>query len=143
MSAPLPLDDDVTRPWWDATRQRCLVLQRCTACGAWQHYPRPLCLACGGTDLAFPPAAGTGSVWSFTVVHRAPSPDFDPPYVVALVRLTEGPVLTTALLGDPDSWRCDEPVVVDWRPLPDGRHLPVFRRPPERPSWSEHGLRAE
>lgn len=139
-----PLVDEVTRPWWDATRERRLVLQRCAACGAHQHYPGPVCRACGGSDLVFVPAAGTGTVRSCTVVHRAPSPDFTPPYTVALVALAEGPVLTTALVGaDPDGWRCDEPVVVDWRPLPDGRHLPVFRRPPERPSWSEHGLRAE
>lgn len=127
---PLPLTDEVTRPWWDATRERRLVLQRCAGCGAYQHYPRPICLACAGDEVAFVAAAGTGTVQSYTVVHRAPSPAFDPPYVVALVRLAEGPVLTTALVGGaPAGWRCDEPVTVDWRPLPDGRHLPVFRRP--------------
>lgn len=131
---PLPLEDEVTRPWWDATRERRLVLQRCARCGAYQHYPRPICLACGGDELTFVEAAGTGTVRSYTVVHRAPASAFDPPYVVALVRLAEGPVLTTALVGaEPDGWRCDEPVTVDWRPLPDGRHLPVFRRATRRP----------
>jgi hypothetical protein len=28
---------------------------------------------------------------------------------------------------DPDEVVCDLPVVVDWSPLDDGRHLPVFR----------------
>ncbi|MFF5081891.1 Zn-ribbon domain-containing OB-fold protein [Actinoplanes sp. NPDC000266] len=65
--------------------------------------------------------AGTGIVDSFTVVHRA-----DEPYILARVRLTEGPILLTHLDGVAEP-RCDMPVQVAWRPLPDGRHLPVFR----------------
>jgi uncharacterized protein len=113
--------------WWDATRERRLVVQRCGRCGHYQHYPRMLCLACGGTALSFVEASGKGTVYSFTVVHRAPSPGFTPPYVIALVRLAEGPVLLTRIV---DSERalvaCDRPVEVRWQRLEDGRHLPVF-----------------
>jgi uncharacterized protein len=123
-----PIVDGVTQGWWDATRDRRLVVKRCTACGHHQHYPRPLCLSCSSTDLGFEQAAGTGRIHSFTVVHRAPTPELDPPYVVALVRLDEGPTLMTNIVGcHPADVRCEQPVRVDWRALDDGRHLPVFR----------------
>ncbi|WP_433413049.1 Zn-ribbon domain-containing OB-fold protein [Microtetraspora malaysiensis] len=122
----MSVSDEVTEGFWAATRERRLVIQSCRACGRRQHYPRWLCTACGGAELEFLPVSGLGVVDSFTVVHRAPAPGLAPPYVVARVRLAEGPVMLTNLVGDAD-WACDLPVRVDWRPLPDGRHLPVFR----------------
>ena len=120
--------DPVTAPWWDATRERQFVLQRCADCGSWQHYPRTLCVRCGSADVALAPASGLGTVDSFTVVHRSAEPAAVPPYVVARVRTTEGPVLLTHLVEDAAAHpRCDMPVQVAWRPLPDGRQLPVFR----------------
>lgn len=35
-------------------------------------------------------SAGHGTVYSFTIVHRAPHPAFATPYVVAIVTLDEG-----------------------------------------------------
>jgi uncharacterized protein len=123
----LPLVDEVTAPWWEATRDRRLLVQRCERCGHHQHYPRPLCLACASTDLGFVPASGNAVVHSWTVVHRAPDPAFEPPYAVALVRLAEGPILLSAIIdADLDALRCELPVSLRWRPLADGRHLPVF-----------------
>ncbi|WP_433213983.1 Zn-ribbon domain-containing OB-fold protein [Microtetraspora malaysiensis] len=122
MSVP----DEVSEGFWAATRERRLVIQSCRSCGRRQHYPRWLCTACGGAELQFLPVSGLGVVDSFTVVHRAPAPGLEPPYVVARVRLAEGPVMLTNLVGAA-GWACDQPVRVDWRPLPDGRHLPVFR----------------
>ena len=126
----LPADpDDVTITWWDATREGRLLVQRCETCGHHQHYPRVLCTGCGGTDLGFGEASGSGTVVSHTTVHRAPHPDLEPPYVVAIVALDEGPRLLTHLVGvDPasDADLCDAAVTVAWRPLEDGRQLPVF-----------------
>ncbi len=125
-STPAP-PDGVTAPWWEATRERRLTVQRCRTCGTAQHHPRPLCTTCGGGDLTFEDAAGTGTVHTFTVVHRAPVPDRDVPYVVAIVTLDEGVRLLTELVDvDPDAVRCEQPVTVRWRALDDGRHLPVF-----------------
>jgi uncharacterized OB-fold protein len=59
-------------------------------------------------------------------VHRA-LPGFDAPYVVARVRLAEGPIVLTNLIDqDVDAWVCDVAVSVRWRDLSDGRALPVF-----------------
>lgn len=124
---PVTDPDSLTEPWWQATRDERLLVQRCAACGNHQHYPRALCTSCASTDLDYAPTTGRGEVHSFTVVHRPPSPAFEPPYVVALVRIEEGPMLLTNLVGcDPDEVQCDMPVKVVWEPLPDGRNLPLF-----------------
>ena len=110
--------------WWEATRQHRLLVQRCAGCGATQHYPRGSCLTCRSTEMSFVECVGDATVWSFTQVHRSPAADVTVPYTVALVRLDEGPVLLTQLTYDDP--RCDDVVRLDWRPLPDGRNLPVF-----------------
>ena len=123
----LPPVDEITAPWWEATREHQMLLQHCVSCDAVQHYPRALCTLCGATDqLDWVVASGAGVVDSFTVVHRA-LPGFEAPYVVARVRLAEGPIVLTNLVGRaPDAWRCDEAVQLSWRDLSDGRALPVF-----------------
>lgn len=132
-----PLVVAATALWWDATRQRRLVLQHCRLCNRVQHYPRTVCLGCKGTDLDFTPASGRGMVHSYSVVHRSPDPeDYPPPYTVALVRLEEGPILFTRLVHIEDP-RCEMPVTVDWWPLDDGRNLPVFTTPVKAPIQEE------
>jgi uncharacterized OB-fold protein len=56
--------DPVTEPFWQACAAHRLVIQHCAACGAWQHYPRPFCLACGSSRLDWAEAAGRGTVYS-------------------------------------------------------------------------------
>lgn len=77
------------------------ALPRCGGCGAFHFYPRPACPSCGGTNLAWAPASGGGTVYSFSVVHRAPSPAFNDevPYVVAIVATAEGPHLLSRIAG--------------------------------------------
>lgn len=124
----LPEINAESEPWWNATRERRLVIQRCRKNGHLQHYPRSLCVRCGSTDLDFVDASGRGKIYSHTTVNRAPTPDVQVPYVVALVRLDEGPVLLSNIVEcPPDDVRCEMPVEVAWRPLSDGRNLPVFR----------------
>ncbi len=126
----LPPEDSVTAPWWSATRERRLVLQTCGACSAVQHPPRPLCVTCSSTDLAWVEAAGRATVDAFSVIHRAPDPALDVPYVIARVRLVEGPVLLARIEGADltadQPLRCDQDVRLGWAPLPDGRALPTF-----------------
>lgn len=129
MSEPRPISpaDPVTEPWWNATREERFTVQRCNACGHHQHYPRALCAACHSTDLDFVDSSGRGIVYAYTVVQRSPHPAFEAPYVVALVRLDEGPVLMSNIVGcAPDDVRCDMPVTITWEDLPDGRRLPLF-----------------
>jgi uncharacterized OB-fold protein len=112
--------------WWEATRVQHLLVQRCLGCAHRQLYPRTICTACHRTQLELIPTSGAGVVYSHSTVHRAPT-GFDAPYVVAIVRLAEGPRLLTRVIGcAPEDVRCDMAVRVAWEPLPDGRNLPVF-----------------
>jgi uncharacterized OB-fold protein len=126
----VPPQDALTEPWWEATREHRLLLQTCGACGVRQHHPRHVCTACATTDgLGWSESDGAGSVDTFTVVHRPPRPDLEAPYVVARIRLDDGPVLLSTVVGDDalDTTIGDR-VRLAWRDLPDGRALPVFER---------------
>jgi uncharacterized OB-fold protein len=116
--------DPTTAPFWAAAARRELVIQRCAACGAHQFYPRPFCLVCGAGDVEWVPAAGTGTVHATTTVHMAVLPGLEPPYVVALVELDEGPRLVTNLLPPVPS--IGDRVEVSWREREDAPPLPVF-----------------
>lgn len=125
----VPAPDEVTAPWWEATREHRLLLQRCVPCHHLQHPPRAVCTRCGTTDLDWTTAAGRGVVDAHTVVHRAPRPGRPVPYVLARVRLDEGPLLLTHLEVPPtdhDGLHTGQSVTLRWRDLPDGRALPVF-----------------
>jgi len=87
-------------PFWDATRERRLVLQWCTRCERPVHYPRALCPRCLGESFEWRAAAGRATVHAVTVEHRPQQPG-------------------NVAVGDE--------VSLDWEPLPDGRHLPLFR----------------
>lgn len=127
LERPLPETDGLAGHFWKEAAQGRLVLQHCQACGRHQHYARPHCTACGSRELVWVSASGRGKVWSHTTVHRGPYEDLPTPYVVALVRLEEGPVLLTQIVRtDPEQVRCDMPVELVFTPLRDGIQLPVF-----------------
>ena len=124
-----PPISELAKPFWDATRERRLVLQRCRPCDRAIHYPREACPRCLGRDLEWRAASGRGVVHAFTVNHVAGNPAMEDrvPYVVALVDLDEGVRIMTNVVGcTPASVRVGMPVEVAWEGLSDGRALPVF-----------------
>lgn len=138
---PNPPVTPETEEWWEATRHRRLMLQKCLSCAAVQLYPRVICTSCGALDPELVEARGTGVVYSHTTVRKSPRPDhFTAPYSVALVRLDEGPTLLSNLVGAGwESAQCDSRVRVVWEALEDGRHLPLFTRiqdDGEGPPWT-------
>jgi uncharacterized OB-fold protein len=125
---PLPETDCGAGPFWAGAARGELLVQRCDTCGHHQHYARLFCTACRGRSLQMVTSAGRGLLQSFTVVQRAPFDDLPAPYIVALVKLDEGPTLLSHLIGcAPTDARCDMSVVVDFQPLRDGVVLPVFK----------------
>lgn len=126
---PEPPVSPISAPFWDATRERRLLLQWCLACEAPVHYPREACPRCFGDALGWREAAGRGVVHAATVMHQPAHPAFADrvPYVVALVDLEEGARLLTNVVGcDPAQARVGRAVRVAWEALSDGRALPVF-----------------
>jgi uncharacterized OB-fold protein len=117
--------DPVTEPFWQACAAHRLVIQHCAACGAWQHYPRPFCLACGSSRLDWAEAAGRGTVYSVATMRLPVTEELTPPYQIALVDLDEGPRLLTIISG-PDACIGDR-VLVGWRDRAGGLPpVPVF-----------------
>ena len=103
---PVPRVDASSAPYWQGNADGRLLLQRCTECDHVQFYPRLVCTACGGRELAWTESSGRGAVRTFTVIRRAVSPAFeaDVPYVVALIALDEGPTMMTNLVDcDPNA----------------------------------------
>ncbi|MEU7812221.1 Zn-ribbon domain-containing OB-fold protein [Pseudonocardia sp. NPDC049154] len=91
---PTPGTDPLAVEYFRRCAEGTLSIERCADCGSSQHYPRGICMACGAVpDLV--PVAGTGTVYSFTIVRQSGTPPFADmlPYVLALVDLDEGPRL--------------------------------------------------
>lgn len=74
--------------------------QRCASCQAVQFPPRTTCRICRARTLERHRLSGRGTVYSHAEVGQAPR-GFAPPYLVALVQLDEG-LLVTAQLTDVD-----------------------------------------
>ena len=126
---PLPVPDAATEPYWAAARAHRLVMPRCARCTRFHFYPKTLCPYCGSAQLQWTECSGEGSVYAFTVVHRAPSPAFAArvPYVVATVRLAEGPHMMTSIVGcAPEAVRIGMAVRVSFERVSDEITLPVF-----------------
>lgn len=99
---PLPTVNGDSQPYWDGARAGELRYQRCSACGEAQFPPGRVCARCLSDRVDWMVSEGHGTVHSFTVVHRPPTPDFraDVPYVIALVDLEEGFRVMVNLRGE-------------------------------------------
>ena len=131
MSAATSLANGDSGEYWRAAEAGRLVFQKCAACGVVQFPPRHHCAACWQADLHWIESSGQGRVETYTVVHRAPLPDFRGrvPYVVATVTVAEGPRMIATLVGDSAlEVRIGDAVTVDFEKDAAGRTLPVFRR---------------
>ena len=94
-SRAVPAVTELTQPFWDAAKAGRLAIQRCGDCKHYNHPPRPLCDACLSDNLAFEDVTGSGTVWSYTVMHQKSVAGFEDsvPYLTALVELDEQPML--------------------------------------------------
>jgi uncharacterized OB-fold protein len=105
-----------------------LCVQRCTSCEAFVFIPQPTCPSCQGEELEWVESSGRGSVYSYTTVHRPPRPEFEVPYVVAIVQLEEGWHMLTNLVDcDPAEVVMGMAVEVVFRTASDDITLPFFR----------------
>ena len=130
---PIPLATPVSEPFWEGCKRGEFLLQRCASCDASQFYPRTLCSACGAKTLEWAPASGAGYIVSYTVVRRAITPAFaaQVPYVVAIVRLEEGPQLMSHIVDcDPEAVRVGAAVTLGFEDLDGKASLPVFQLAP-------------
>ena len=126
---PMPTPDAATGPYWAAAHEGRFVMPRCNDCGKYHFYPHPLCPHCNSAKLEWVEVSGRGKLYSYTVVHRAPSKAFadEVPYVVAVVELEEGPRLMSNLKGcAPEAAKIGMSLKVAFRKLSESVTLPVF-----------------
>jgi uncharacterized protein len=115
--------------YWDGLRAGQFLVQRCSGCGLFRHYPRPMCSACHAMQYDWVPVRGRATVRSWTVCHHAFLPAFKEavPYVLALAELEEGVRVNLPLVGaPPDTLRIGMPVRVRIARSEDGTRYPVL-----------------
>ena len=86
-------------PFWQGCRDGELRYQRCESCGESNFPPTEHCRQCLSAELRWTPSEGRGEVYSWTVVHRPVSPEFEPPYAPAIITLDEGYQMLTNIVG--------------------------------------------
>ena len=94
---------EIPRHWRLKNQRYKLVGEVCPHCEAKLFPPRDVCPECGGEAKTLYTFSGHGEVYSFTTVFDAPAGyEENAPYMVALIKLEEGPMVTAQLtdLGD-------------------------------------------
>ncbi|MSQ27324.1 MAG: Zn-ribbon domain-containing OB-fold protein [Dehalococcoidia bacterium] len=131
---PLPTLSNLSRPFWDATKQHRLTFQRCKLCGPHVFYPRDICPGpeCFGVgSMEWAESSGRGWIYSYTISHQPAHPGFVPevPYVFAIVQLEEGVRMNTNIVGiEHSDLRIGMPVEVGWDDVTPEITLPKFGR---------------
>lgn len=88
----------IARAWRQQASNLRMVGSRCRGCGHLMFPERVRCSECRGADLEQHGFTGRGRVCALTTVYEAPLGFADQvPYVAALVRLEEGPVVAAML----------------------------------------------
>ncbi|MCW2717886.1 OB-fold domain-containing protein [Pseudonocardia sp.] len=87
----LPDPTPESLPFWTGGERGELLICRCRSCGHWFHPPAPACFRCRSTEVGPEPASGRGSVAAFTINRQPWIPGFAPPYVVAMIEITDEP----------------------------------------------------
>jgi uncharacterized OB-fold protein len=128
---PLPQPGLDNAPFYQAARRGELRFQRCGDCGAFRHYPRPICPACQSTAYTWQLSSGRGVVYTWTIVHGPTLPAFQDqlPYNVVDVLLDEGVHFQSQVLDcPPEEIRAGMPVQVVFVPVSEDITLVKFRR---------------
>jgi len=130
---PLPVLDVWNRPFWAAAREGRLVAQGCESCGHVFFPPGPVCPRCRSRTLSWRELSGRGRIESWVVFHQNYFKGFlnEMPYNVAMIRLDEGALLMSNVVGAAnDALRIDMPVEVMFEPATDEISIPKFRPAP-------------
>lgn len=124
---PVPRPSALSRPYWDGLARGRLLFQRCARCAGPTHTPALICAHCGARELGWEPSSGRGTIYSFTVVWRPPTPAFAVPYAPAIVEVEEGWQMLSAIVGcEDDALEVGLEVAVEIHPAEGAVHLPYF-----------------
>lgn len=129
---PKPERSELTRFFWDGVDAGRLVIQRCSTCSFYVHWPRHECSHCHSESLVPTEVSGRGTVYSYGVATQAFASAFQDriPYVLAVVELEEqaGLKLVTNIVDcDEEAVEVGMSVEVVFREADQGLTLPYFR----------------
>ena len=129
---PVPTPQPESEFYWEKAKGHQLWLRKCNDCQNAYFYPRDICPKCFSRNTTWVQSSGKGTLYTFAIVHRAPSPAFrdDAPYVVAMVDLEEGARMPTNLVGvepDPSKIKVGMPVEVTFEDITETISLPKFK----------------
>jgi uncharacterized OB-fold protein len=118
---PAPYTKGTLRPFWDGLKERRFLLPRCNTCGTW-YFPPAFCKNHKNEpffgSLSWTAASGRGKIVAFNITKTALRAAFkdDVPYVYALIRLEEGPIISSNIINcEANSVYIDMPVsIVFW-----------------------------
>jgi uncharacterized OB-fold protein len=132
VTRPVPVPNEWTKPFWEAAKRNSLELQRCQACGHFQHPPYATCLKCMSVDLKFEPVRGGGQIYAYTIMYHTGDKRFASavPYASIIVELDEAPgaLMAGNLLVVPHTEaKVGRRVEVVFEPLNNDITLPQFR----------------
>ena len=94
---PAPGVSDDTRFFWEGASQHRLLIQRCKHCATLRHPPGPACSDCHSLEWDTLESKGTGTLYSYVVMHYPEVPPFSYPNPIGLIALDEGTRLIAGL----------------------------------------------
>jgi len=94
---------EISRHWRLRQQRYGLVGEVCPHCNSKIFPPRDICPDCGKEAKDIYQFSGRGEIYSYTTIYEPPAGfEENAPYIVALIKLEEGPMVTAQLtdLGD-------------------------------------------
>jgi len=127
LPSPAPEANPETEAFWAATAEGNLLIRRCNDCNEYIWYPRVLCPECGSFNTDWHEAAGTGTIYSYTLNNRGEGAYRGTSFVLAYVELTEGPRIMTNIVTDtPEQLSVGDAVRVVFNDTGEGNALYRF-----------------
>jgi len=117
-----------SKAYWDATREKKLLLQYDAKSKRYQHYPRPGSIVTGHRALEWREVSGKGEIFTYTIARRTREPFAgNEPFFIVMVTLGEGVnVMGNMVNCGVDEMKIGLRVKPYWAPLPNGTHLLMF-----------------
>ncbi len=131
--------DSWTAPFWEATAEHRLIVQRCTDCGTVRQPPGPFCPSCRSQAVEWQELSGQATLYSFTVIRHALIPLLRAhlPMVIAVVEPDDAPaarLVANLVEVAVDAIAIGMPLEIVWTDVEPGVTVYRFRPPKGAPS---------
>ena len=116
-------DETTIKIYFNLINEGKLCAAECSSCNELVLPPRLFCPNCNSKTTNWKELSGKGSLQSFTVIHIGGTTyASDVPYIVAIVKLKEGPSVCARLVGadplKPEAIQVGDPVIADFEEVP-------------------------